>query len=303
MFVPLGLRRIILLWLPPIIVEAIRYLRRSCAKLSPASGARQESSDSAMVPEWEMVPDTDEVWKRSEGWSHRSIAQIQLGKWKDFLATVESTQPFGQSHEASANALPNIAAHNTILSFGYALGRAINGHKRISVLDWGGGLGHYYVYARKLYPEISFDFVVKDLPELCQIGKTLLPDVTFVSDEQQALSRQYDFVFASSSLHYARDHYGLLGRLCESAGNWLMITRTPIVERSDDFLVVQRPHMYGYMTEYPGWFMNRRRLIGSVTDRKFRLEREFLVGEQPNVSNAPEKAQYFGYLFCRAESA
>ena len=47
--------------------------------------------------------------------------------------------------------------------------------------------------------------------------------------------------------------------------------------------------------------MNKKRLIAFVSDCGFRLEREFLVAEQPNVPNAPEKAQYLGFLFRRTE--
>jgi putative methyltransferase (TIGR04325 family) len=172
----------------------------------------------------------------------------------------------------------------------------------VCLIGGGGGreLGHYYVYARALFPELSFDFTIKDLPGLCAAGAPLLPDATFVDDEHKALSRRYDLVFASSSLHYTRDHYGLLGRLCDSTNEWLMITRTPIVERNDDFVVVQRPYMYGYMTEYPGWFMNRTRLFEFMNKRGFSLERQFLVAEQPNVPNSPEPAHYYGFLFRRS---
>jgi putative methyltransferase (TIGR04325 family) len=251
------------------------------------------------LPEWEMVPDSDEVWTVHEGWAHDSIVETQLSKWQSFLASTEGPLPIGQSHEASPDAPPNFATHNTILTFGYVLGRVGATRGRLNILDWGGGLGHYYVYARKLFPELSLDYVIKDLPGLCAVGKTLLPDVTFVADEKEALSRRYDLVFASSSLHYTRDCYGLLARLCDSAENWIMITRTPIIEHHDDFVVVQRPHVYGYMTEYAGWFINRTRLVDFMADRKFRLERQFLVAEQPNVPNAPERAHYYGFLFRR----
>ena len=60
------------------------------------------------------------------------------------------------------------------------------------------------------------------------------------------------------------DHYRLIDRLCDCARDWLMITRTPFLEHADDFVVVQRPHMYGYMTEYPGWFMNRAKMLDFV---------------------------------------
>src|SRR5262249_45304408 len=98
-----------------------------------------------------------------------------------------------------------------------------------------------------------------------------------------ALSQSYDLVFASSSVHYTRNPYALMERLCTCAREWLMLTRMPFVERSADFVVVQRPHRYGYMTEYPGWIMNRKRFLDFLRDHGFCLERQFLVAEQPHV--------------------
>ena len=186
------------------------------------------------------------------------------------------------------------------MCFGYALGRVARRRDVVSVLDWGGSVGHYYVYARALFPDLRLDYVIKDLPALCAAGAKLLPEVTYRSDEQEVFTRSYDLVFASSSLHYTRDLYGLLGRLSDGAAEWLMITRTPIVEHCDDFVVVQRPYTYGYETEYPGWFINRKRLINFVAARGFVLERQFPIAEQPQVPNAPEQACYFGFLFRRS---
>jgi putative methyltransferase (TIGR04325 family) len=253
-------------------------------------------------PEWEMVPDTDEVWTAHDGWVHDSILRTQLNKWPDFLRSVEGPKALGQSHEAAAGAAADYSTHNTIMSFGYALGRVTQGRETVSVLDWGGGLGHYYIYARALFPALRLDYVVKDFPGFCSAGLELLPEVKFLSEDTEALSRRYDFVFASSSLPYARDLYGLLARLCDSAAGWLMITRTPMIENHDDFVVVQRPHMYGYLTEYPGWFINRGRLIDFVVARGFLLERQFLVAEEPNVPNAPERGVDCGLLFRRTAS-
>jgi putative methyltransferase (TIGR04325 family) len=268
--------------------DAVRALRQSA----------QRRHLFGMRPEWEMVPDADATW-RGKGWSHESIVATQVTKWSDFIGAAEAPRAFGQSHEAAADAPPDIGSHNTIVSFGYVLGRVAQGRSKVSLLDWGGGLGHYGVYARKLFPEVSFDFVVKDLPGLCDAGRKLLPEASFVSDDDEALSRRYDLVFASSSTQYERDCYGLIGRLADSASQYLFITRIPVVDESDDFVVVQRPQAFGYMTEYPGWFLNRKRLIDFVLQRGFVLEREFLVAERPVVANAPEQGQYRGFLFRR----
>jgi putative methyltransferase (TIGR04325 family) len=311
----LSLRSIALALLPAVVVKAIRYIRRETslgphvALLTKAGSIRCVSSPTPVLgtpqeeplppPEWEVVPNSDSVWLARAGWAHASIVATQLKKWQNFLKSVEGTRPLGQSHEGEADAPVDHSTHNTILSFGYALARAAHDRRGLSILDWGGGLGHYYAYARALMPTLALDYVVKDLPDLCAAGRCLLPEVTFLSDEDVALGRSYDFVFASSSVHYTRDHYQLIDRLCSSARGWLMITRTPFIEHADDFVVVQRPHMYGYMTEYPGWFMNRPKMLDFVAARGFELVRQFLVAERPNVPNAPEQAQYYGFLFRR----
>jgi putative methyltransferase (TIGR04325 family) len=120
-----------------------------------------------------------------------------------------------------------------------------------------------------------------------------------MSSEASALSRPYDLIFASSSLQYTRDYFGLIGRLCDASPKWLMVTRSPFVEKSDDFVVLQRPFRYGYMSAYPGWFINRSRFVSFVEQRGFALDREFLVDEQPHVPNAPEQCRYLGFLFKR----
>jgi hypothetical protein len=207
------LKHIIRLLLPPIFLEAIAKIR---SYLTPAR------------PEWEVMPNTDAVWTAHPGWAHRSIAETERAKWPAFLASIEGTRPFGWPHEALAGTPIDVGAHNMIVTFGYVLGRAAVRKRRISVLDWGGGIGHYYLYSRRLQPELSLDYVVKDLPSLCAVGHSLLPEPTFTSDDSQALSRNYDLVLASSSLQYNRNFYDVLGRLCDVAAGWLMVTRSPL---------------------------------------------------------------------------
>jgi putative methyltransferase (TIGR04325 family) len=291
--------------LPPIVVEGLRRLRPRAAADSAnvAASCHDAASTDDSPPHWEMVPNNNAAWAGHEGWGHASIVETQRAKWDTFMLSVAKPQPLGQSHEGTTGGPPDVATHNTIMTFGYVLGRVAGRRDGVSILDWGGGLGHYYVYARELFPDVAWDYVIKDMPGLCAAGQRLLPKVKFVADDGEALSRRYDLVFASSSVHYARDHYTLIDRLCESARGWLMITRVPMIRHHDDFVVVQRPHIYGYMTEYAGWFMNRTRFVDHVTSRSFVLEREFAVGEAAHVPNAPEHGQYAGFLFRRAGSS
>lgn len=286
----------IALFLPPIVVELVRRVRRR----PNTSGYSVPLATAVLAkPEWEAVPDSDAVWECHSGWAHPSIVETQLDKWSTFLDNAQSATPLGVSHEAPPGTAPDVAPHNAIMTFGYVLGRALAGGKAMSVLDWGGGLGHYAVYARALYPAVSFDYVIKDLDSLCAGGRTVQSDINFVSNEGVALARGYDLVFASSSLHYTRDFYDLLDKICTASMRYLMITRIPIVAEHDDFVVVQRPHRYGYLTEYACWFVNRAKLISFIEARGLRLVREFLLGERPFVPNAPEQCLYGGFLFER----
>jgi putative methyltransferase (TIGR04325 family) len=289
-------KRILVLFLPPIVLEGLRRLRR---KTSNSTVTMPIIAAFRTKPDWEAMPDSEQVWSADVGWEHPSIVETQRSKWNAFLASVERPRPMGVSHEAPPDAPIDVGPHNTIMTFGYALGRAMAAHSSLSVLDWGGGLGHYYVFARALYPDVKFDYVVKDLPHMCDVGRDLLPDAEFVSDENAALARQYDIVFASSSVQYARDLYGLLARLAAAASGWILITRSPFVDTHDDFVVVQRPHAYGYMTEYAGWFINRKRFVDFICEQGFTLEREFLLAEAPFVPNAPEAGRFCGFLFRR----
>ncbi len=283
-------------WLPPSSAAWLRRLAgRGVVEVVGEGGERK------MKPDWEMVPDTDDAWTSSAGWAHQSITTRQAAKWPAFVESLGGGRPLGRSHEAEPDSPLDVTAHNTAMTFGYVLGRCIAESRDgpTSVLDWGGGIGHYYLYARHLFPRARLDYTVKELASLCRMGTALNKGAKFLDDECEVLSLPYDLVFASSSLHYTRDIYGLTARLCAAAAGYLFVTRTPFVDEAPDFVVVQRPYRYGYHTEYAGWFLNRSRFIGFVEDRGFELDREFMLAERPHVPNAPEQCTYRGFLFRR----
>ena len=267
---------------PPILFEAARKALRT-------------RNNRGSVIEWEAVGDADSAWTNGSGWSHQSILELQLRRWKSFVDAAAAPRQLGVWPGSEE---PDLNLHNLLITFGYVLGRAAAGRSHLSVLDWGGGLGHYYVYARELQPQLTIDYVVKDLPIFCESGRSLLPDVTFVADDS-ALSRQYDLVFASSSIHYSNKFYDTIARVAQSASRWLMITRLPCVTNNGDFVVVQRPISRGYLTEYPCWFVNRDRFISFVQQQHFVLRREFFQTGAPIVVNAPEQCYHTGFLFER----
>jgi putative methyltransferase (TIGR04325 family) len=276
-------KRVAVLLLPPLLTDLLRGLRRRRA-----------------APEWQAVSKND--WTVSDGWLHPSIVQTQVANWTGFSNSIEPPNPLGLTGYTPSGAPINVSPHNIMMTFGYVLGRAIATASRrpVKVLDWGGGVGQYALLAKRLYLEVALDYTVCELQPLAEAGRQLVGDVEFTSDGVGSLKIPYDLIYASSSLQYVRDVYGLLEKIAGSGSRWIMICRMPFVDEAGDFVVAQRPQRYGYDTEYTGWFLNRNKFVGFMQQCGYKLEREFLNDERPMVAGAQEQCSYRGFLFERS---
>ena len=287
------LKEVVKRCLPPIIVDGGRYLWKDKSCL-------HESLDRDL-PEWEYVP---EGWRSKDahikGWNVESIVETQKAKWPEFLRSVRATGPLGVAHEGLASSNNDYAAHNTMMAYAYAIAMAARKKDRISLLDWGGGIGHYYVISQALLPDVTIDYHCKDLPLLCKGGRELLPEAKFYENEEECFVSAYDFVLASSSLHYCEDWKRIAQQLVLATRSYIYITRLPIVHGAPSFVAVQRPYRYGYQTEYLCWFLNREEFLAHMNTLGMELIREFLIQERPHVYNAPEQGEYRGFLFRRS---
>ena len=276
-------RRIVGRHLPPVVAEPIRR----------AIERRRSREDWEYRPAgW---PDGD---PSIHGWDVESILATQLARWPAFVRSVGTAAPLGMSNEAADPGQSDLRTHNTIMSFGYVLARAARGRDGLSVLDWGGGIGHYQVYARALLPEVELDYHCRELPLLTRGGRQVLPDATFHDSDESALARRYDLVLASGSLNYTRDWRDMLAKLAAVAGPYLYVTRLPLVETAPSFVFVQRAHRHGYLTEFPGWALNRDEFLGQTRALGLELLREFLIAGRLIVPGAPEQMNdKRGFLF------
>lgn len=269
--------------MPPIMLDIYSYVRR---------GGYTKSY------EWEYVR---EGWQTNDtkikGWNDTSILNKQKDKWQEFLASVEGTKPLGVSHESNSSSNEDYASHNTIMSYAYALALASHKLDDISMLDWGGGIGHYYILSKALMPNLKIDYHCKELPLLCDYGRKIIPEAHFYDKDEECFGRSYDFVLSSSSLQYSEDWEDTLTKLANVTKSYIYITRLPVISKAKSFVVVQRPYKYGYNTEYLGWFINHEKLLKHMDSINLKLIREFLIQEKPYVHNAPEQGEYRGFLF------
>lgn len=286
-------KEFIKLFVPPIMVKTLRRVR---AGFKTSTSAPQPVTS---PPEWEYIP---EGWAYArahpevKGWNVQDVLETYKQKWPRFVQMVQGTGPLGVAHESDLASREDIYSHNTMMAFAYALALAARHRDTLSMLDWGGGIGHYYLLARALLPDVRIEYHCKDVPLLAEYGAQLFPDQHFCSDES-CLARTYDFVLASGSLQFSEDWQRVLAGLAGATTGYLLVTRLPTVAQASSYVFIQRPYAYGYNTEYLGWCLNKHDFLAEAAMLGLTLVREFIIGEQPPIANAPEPGQYRGFLF------
>lgn len=278
-----------------------RRLIHGLMPLSLRRNLRNRAPGSRQVHEWEFIP---EGWAYAQehpevkGWDVPDIVAVYKSRWLQFAGHVQSPGPLSINHEAQTIFAESASYHNLVMTYAYVLALAARHKDRIRMLDWGGGIGHYYLLAQSLLPGVEFDYHCRDLPQMCSYGHQLFPEQSFFSDDRWH-ANCYDLVMASSSLHYAEDWPEQLRDLCSVTHDLLFVTNLPIVRRVPSFVFIQRPYRHGYNTEYLGWCINEHELVQTAAVAGLSQVRQFLYGFSPVIAGAPEQNVYRGYLFQR----
>jgi putative methyltransferase (TIGR04325 family) len=269
------------LFIPPVVFKGVHFIQDRFGK-----------------PALEYAPDG---WQtrldnsRSQGWNVDSVIDTEKVKWDAFCRNLEGPAPLGFSHEhtdMSATRDPNF--HNVHISYAYVL--ALTAHKkdRISVLDWGGALGHYYLIAKAVLPDVSIEYHVKEVPLMSKTGKQLNPEVHWYNDES-CLERDYDLIMMNGSIGYMEDWADVLNRIANSVKEYLFLFRLLVVQNSPSFVAIQR--LYNSMMLHQQ--LNQVELLDAVKETGLTIVREFVVGDRPYIKGAPEQCEMRGWLFKR----
>jgi putative methyltransferase (TIGR04325 family) len=265
---------------------------------------RAQHSDGApesSVAEWEYVP---EGWAREhvpgagDGWDVESVARMYAQRWAAFIETLQGTGPVGALHVVPiGHAIPreDLISHNMAMVFAYALALSARKTDALSILDWGGALGHCHALARVLVPDVELDYHCKELPAVCEQGRRVSPEVTF-HESDACLEQSYDLVLASGAIQYVEDWAELLARLARAADRYLLITKVPLTDAAS-FVVLQRAYEYGYDTEYLGWALNRGEIQTAAERAGLELVREFFQSATVDIPEAPASIYHGGFLF------
>ncbi len=262
-----------------------------------AGRIRKALRSSRARPDWEYIPEGWQYQSRHaevKGWNVEDVCDVYRRRWGAFVELTRGTGPLGISHESGMGGNTNVKHHNMVMAFAYALSRAAWKKDQLSFLDYGGGVGHYGLLARALFPDLDIRYSCKDLPNLVRLGRELLPEAVFFDDET-CFDQSYDFVMASGALHYNPDWRAEMGKMAKATRSYLYIANVPTVSKVPSYVFVQRPYQAGYNTEYLGWCLHRDEFLGAAAG--VRLVREFVTGYHPAIEKAPEPVDFRSFLF------
>jgi putative methyltransferase (TIGR04325 family) len=281
-----GLEKIVRLLVPPIVPRVISYLR--------SSGYRDYVLEYA--PDFRNTPAAED---QNVGWNATNVADTERGKWEEFCRNVQGAGPLGFAHEHPDLSVTRfVPFHNVHITYAYVL--ALTAHRRdaISVLDWGGAIGHYYQIGRAVMPDIKIDFHCKEVARMVAVGRLLNPEVHWYADES-CLERTYDLVMMNGSLQCSPDWEEVLTRVAKVAKGYFFLTRLPVVEESPSFAARQR--VYG--TEMIHMQLNQAEVLQAAERAGLKLFREVVVGDRPYVHGAPEQCELRGWIFKAPEAS
>jgi putative methyltransferase (TIGR04325 family) len=242
---------------------------------------------------------TPEGWNTSlanrenAGWNVSNVVAAEEAKWRSFTEDCNGTGSLGFSHESfDLTVVRNLSFHNINMTYAYVLALAAHSKSTLTMLDWGGGLGHYYLVGKALLPDVKIDFHCKEVPLMAEVGRRLNPEVHWYSDES-CLNRKYDLIMMNGSMQYIQDWTDALRRIASSVADYLFLARVPVVQRNPGYVAVQRA--YGTKMLHPQ--INQGVLLEVVQGLGFSIVREFIVGDRPYIKGAPEQCELRSWLF------
>jgi putative methyltransferase (TIGR04325 family) len=171
---------------------------------------------------------------------------------------------------------------------------------RLRICDFGGSLGTSYFQNRKFladFAEVRWNIV--EQPEFVRRGRDLIQDdrLRFYPTVEASLKEcACDAILLSGVLQYLEDPYRTITDLIGHGCRYIIIDRTPVLDKDRDRLAVQHVSDDIVDASYPIWFLNEAKLLNAFTDQ-YSLVEAFNSFE--NLDLGDVRSQCKGYIFLR----
>jgi putative methyltransferase (TIGR04325 family) len=265
---PGRLRVALQLLTPPIVWRLLRRVRRR----GPLDGP---------FPSWEAAS------QHASGWDSPGIAE-------QALAAALEVRDGAAVFERDSVARDRVIYSPTILA---ALLLTLDRHRRLNVIDIGGGLGSNYFQNLKLIralPDAPTSWNVVERPALARIGAAQFQTEQLrFHDDLGAVRLDRPVLLFTGSLQYVADAFGLL-ETAIGLTDIIALDRVLVWDQPEHGIFVQRldARRFGPVT-LPTWCFAKSALIDWFAARGFRLVEQFEAGPPRRFANC-------GLLFVRA---
>lgn len=175
---------------------------------------------------------------------------------------------------------------------------------RLTVLDFGGGLGSSYLQCRGFLCDAQpLDWAVVEQAALVEIGQREIArdDLRFFTSIDEAVrAMRPDVALLSGVLQYLERPWEVLERIIEAEIPYLVIDRHPC-SLTRELITVQVVPPSLYAASYPTWLFDCPRMLARLRERY-----ELLAaweGKDPTIRGWRMGAEFHGYLFRRYGAA
>jgi len=164
---------------------------------------------------------------------------------------------------------------------------AANRGGQLYVLDFGGSLGSFYFQHRKFFSGLKeVRWAVVEQKHFVECGRAEIQDeaLKFYESVDDCLAEgPVDVIFISGVLQYLEHPYGILTALGQAKAPYLLIDRTPFIERAQDRLTVQDVPESIYKASYPAWFFSRQQFETAIAGAGYHLITEFSCDDHVGI--------------------
>lgn len=182
---------------------------------------------------------------------------------KECLDSLRAKEPIPQFHKQRSNMLPPVVA--LVLK------------ERVSILDFGGGLGIGYMTLLESIPDAAnkVHYSILEVPEVCDAGEQLHDkgQITYLSSLSHL--KKYDIVHAASSLQYLENWNQWVSVIAALRPRYILLSDV-FAGSIDSFVTLQ--NYYG--SRIPHWFLNLNELLNTFDGYGYQLIMKSSVGSR-----------------------
>lgn len=205
------IKKVILLWLPPILSSLILNFRNKLSTAKNGFSGPYKSFDEVL---------DEGVWT-SDAWLQLSVEKL------DNLAIPTKKA--------------NYDYHDILVVF---LNSILTVQKKLSILDWGGGAGFIWFLIQNQLSSKEVDWTILDNGVLTALGKKYSQSSGIPIRYIDSLNShpEYDVLFINTSMQYVDDFQSLLEILLKSNPKYIVLTR---LLRSDGNTIILKQMIHG----------------------------------------------------------